>query len=453
MKRVLVLGAGLVSKPGVHYLLQQPDFYVTVASRTQSKAEKLVNHHPRAKATGLNVSDTAGLKKLIADSDLVISLVPYAYHPLIAQHCIEQKKPMITTSYVSDAMRQLDDRAKQAGILILNEIGLDPGIDHMSAMKIIDNVKKQGGLVTSFYSYCGGLPAPEANTNPFGYKFSWSPKGVLLAGKNPARYLLDGKEVFVPGPDLFTHYWVLNIEGLGKFEAYPNRDSLPYIEIYQLTGIKTMCRGTLRNLGWCETLKKIVDLGLLDDKIMDNLKDKTYKEWLTASIRLRADSSSSKDLISQVADFLAISKDSMIIKRLEWLGLFSDEPIGLEQGANIDILVKRMQEKMSYQAGERDMIVLKHEFVAEFPKEERKEKIESTLIDFGIPNGDSAMSRTVSLPAAIAAKLILNNKITLTGVQIPVIPEIYEPVLAELEKLNIVCKETITPLSTVDRQP
>jgi saccharopine dehydrogenase-like NADP-dependent oxidoreductase len=292
-------------------------------------------------------------------------------------------------------------------------------------MKIIHDVESQGGKVTSFRSYCGGLPAPEANTNPFGYKFSWSPRGVLLAGRNSARYLKDGKEVAVPGPELFTHYWILNVEGLGKFEAYPNRNSLPYIDTYQLRGISTMYRGTLRNLGWCETLKKIADLGLLDDKELANIKGLTYRAWLPeAPLK---------------------TTPGTIIKNFEWLGLFSDEPIGLEKGSNIDILVNRMQQKMPYQPGERDMIILKHEFIAEYPKEKRQEKIESTLIDFGIPNGDSAMSRTVSLPAAIAAKLILTGKIKALGVQIPVSPEIYKLVLAELETLKIVCKEKAFP--------
>jgi saccharopine dehydrogenase-like NADP-dependent oxidoreductase len=450
MKKILVLGAGLVSRPLVEYLLKQPDFQITVASRTVSKAEKLVGNHPRGKAIPLNVDDTTTLSKLIDDCDLAISLVPYAYHPVIAKYCIEKKKQMITTSYVSDAMRELDPKAKAAGILILNEIGLDPGIDHMSAMKIIHDVQNKNGKVTSFYSYCGGLPAPEANTNPFGYKFSWSPRGVVLAGRNSARYLKDGKEVAVPGPELFNHYWILNVEGLGKFEAYPNRNSLPYIDTYQLQGIGTMYRGTLRNLGWCETLKKIVDLGLLDDKQMDNLKGMTYNTWISqvvlelpeAVLRSASSISSTKQA---VANFLKVDKDSMIIKRFDWLGLFSDEPVGLEKGSNIDILVNRLQQKMWYQDGERDMIVLKHEFLAEYPKEKRKEKIESTLIDFGIPNGDSAMSRTVSLPAAIAAKLILTGKIKAQGVQTPVSPEIYKPVLAELETLNIVCKEKTAP--------
>ncbi|MEO0115444.1 MAG: saccharopine dehydrogenase C-terminal domain-containing protein, partial [candidate division WOR-3 bacterium] len=244
-KKILVLGAGLVARPLVDYLLKQSDFFVTVASRTASKAEKLIASHPRGKALEVNVSEPTVLANLIVETDLVISLVPYTFHPIVAQACIQYKKPMITTSYVGDAMRSLDQEAKAAGIIILNEIGLDPGIDHMSAMKIIHRVKNRGGRVISFYSYCGGLPAPEANNNPFGYKFSWSPKGVLLAGKNSARYLKDGKEIFIPGPELFSHYWVVEIEGLGKFEAYPNRDSLPYIELYGLVGISSMCRGTL----------------------------------------------------------------------------------------------------------------------------------------------------------------------------------------------------------------
>lgn len=441
MKKILVLGAGLVTKPLVDYLLKEPDFHVLVASRTVSKAEKLIGNHPHGKAIALNVDDAAALGRLISESDLAISLVPYAYHPVIAKYCIENKKQMITTSYVSDTMRELDPKAKAAGILILNEIGLDPGIDHMSAMKIIHDVQNKGGKVTSFYSYCGGLPAPEANTNPFGYKFSWSPRGVVLAGRNNGRYLKDSKEVNVPGPELFNHYWILNVEGLGKFEAYPNRDSLPYIDTYQLKGISSMYRGTLRNLGWCETFKKIVDLGLLDDKELPSLKGMTYSSWIGGLIK----APKKTDLKANLADILKIDKDSMIMKRFEWLGLLSDEPIKLEKGASIDILVDLLQQKMSYQKGERDMIVLKHEFLAEYSATKKKEKIESTLIDFGIPNGDSAMSRTVSLPAAIGAKLILTGKIKMTGVQIPVMPEIYEPVLAELETLRIVCKEKTFP--------
>lgn len=441
MKKVLVLGAGLVSKPLVDYLLKQPDFQLTVASRTVSKAEKLIASHQRGEAIALNVDDNQSLARLVADSDLVISLVPYAYHPVIAKHCIENKKQLITTSYVSDAMRELDSKAKAVGILILNEIGLDPGIDHMSAMKIIHRVQNKGGKVISFYSYCGGLPAPEANTNPFGYKFSWSPRGVVLAGTSSARYLKDGKEIIVPGPELFTHYWILNVEGLGKFEAYPNRNSLPYIDTYQLKGISTMYRGTLRNVGWCETMKKIVDLGILDDKEWASLRGMTYSSWISGLIKVPKKT----DLKQYLANFLKIDRDSMIMKRFEWLGLLSDESVGLEKGSNIDILVNLLQQKMWYQEGERDMIMLKHEFLVEYPETKKKEKIESTLIDYGIPKGNSAMARTVSLPAAIAAKLILTGKIKTTGVQIPVSPEIYEPVLAELETLKIVFKEKTTP--------
>jgi len=437
MENILVLGAGLVARPLIRYLLYQPDYKVRVASRTVSKAEKLIANHPRGEAIPLNVQDTKALKELVSCSDLVVSLVPYTYHPIVAEICIESKKPMVTTSYVSDAMRALDEKAKRAGVIILNEMGLDPGIDHMSAMRIIHRVWNNGGRVVSFYSYCGGLPAPEANTNPLGYKLSWSPRGVVLAGRNSARYLKDGKEVSVPSYELFTHYWMVSIEGLGEFEAYPNRDSIPYIEKYGLSGIETMYRGTLRNPGWCDTWKKIVDLGLLDDAEYE-IKGLTY----AGLIRRLIDSSSEKDLKGELARYLKIDEDSKIMERLEWLGLLEEEPIPLEKGSNLDVLAHRLQEKLQYEEGERDMIILQHEFVIEYPGN-HKERILSTLIDFGIPSGDTAMARTVSLPAAIGARLIVEGKISLSGVQIPVVSEIYEPVLRELEKQGISFKERV----------
>ena len=433
MKKVLVLGAGLVAKPLVDYLLSQPDLEVKVASRTVSKAEKLVGNHPRGKALPLNVEDVNALKKLVAETDLAISMVPYAHHVTVANLCIEFGKHMVTTSYVSPAMAELDGKAKQAGILILNEIGLDPGIDHMSAMKIIHNAQNQGRKITS---YCGGLPAPEANTNPFGYKFSWSPRGVVLAAKNTGRYFKDKKEVFIPGEKLFEHYWTLNIEGLGELEAYTNRDCLGYIKIYGLGDIDTIFRGTLRNLGWCDTWVSIGKLGLLDEKKRDDLGGLTFAGLLRKLI----DSKPEGNLKEDLASFLKLDQSSGVIKRLEWLGLLSEEPLPTDMGSALDVLAARLLEKLKYEENERDMIVLHHDFIAQ-DKEGKKEKITSTLIDFGIPGGDSSMSRTVGLPAAISANLILKNKINMTGVHIPVSPEIYNPVLGELEKLGIVCKE------------
>ncbi|UCB52846.1 MAG: saccharopine dehydrogenase NADP-binding domain-containing protein, partial [Candidatus Zixiibacteriota bacterium] len=421
MKKVLVLGAGLVSKPLVQYLLDQPDFHVTVASRTVSKAEKLVGDHTRGKALPLNVTDTDELRNLISDADLAISLVPYAHHVTVASLCIELKKQMVTTSYVSAAMQELDQKAKDAGVLILNEIGLDPGIDHMSAMRIIHDVQNRGGRIASFFSYCGGLPAPEANTNPWGYKFSWSPRGVVLAGKNPGRYLKDKKEVKVASEDLFAHFWPMNIEGVPPLEAYPNRDSIPYIQLYGISDADSMYRGTLRYPGWCQTLKKVVDLGLLDETGQD-VKGLSYADLLWKLMK----GEKGDDLKKKLAEHLEIGQDSEPVKRFEWLGLLGDDVIPAEKSSPLDVFANRLLEKLKYEEGERDMIVLHHEFMADFPGNKR-EKITSTLIDYGIPRGDSSMSRTVGLPAAIGAALILNGKIKETGVHIPVNPTIYEP--------------------------
>ncbi len=441
MKTVLVLGAGLVTRPLVRYLLDQPDFKVIVASRTVSKAEKLIDGHPRGEAKTLLVQDEDHLKDLISGSDLVISLVPWTYHPVVAKHCLELEKHLITTSYVKEAMQALDQQVKDKNLLFLNEIGLDPGIDHMSAMKIIHGVEERGGRIVSFFSYCGGLPAPEANTNPFGYKFSWSPRGVVLAGKNTGRYLKDGQEINVPSQDLFAHTWTLEIENIGELVAYPNRDSIPYIKTYGLKDAKSMFRGTLRNPGWCETWKKIVDLGLLDEQERSDWQEKTYADFTTTFVK-----ESSGNLRADLAGQLDLPEDSDILDRFEWLGLLGDEPLPVETSSPLDILANRLLEKMPYEEGERDMIILHHEFIAEYPELPAREKITSTLVDFGIPNGDSAMSRTVSLPAAVAAKMVLHGEIKATGVHIPVLPEIYEPVLKELEELGITFKERTTKL-------
>ena len=436
MKRVLVLGAGLVAGPLVRYLLNVEEFRVTVASRTVGKARRLIGGASNGAALSLDVEDEGALEALIADHDLSISLLPYVHHPLVARLCVKHRKQMVTTSYVKDEMRSLDRAAREADVILLNEIGVDPGIDHMSAMRVIDRIAETGGRLVSFTSNTGGLPAPDANDNPLGYKFSWAPRGVILAGKNPARYLADGETVEVPGPELFAHHWPCEVKGFGELEVYPNRDSLPYIEAYGIPTVRSMFRGTLRYPGWCDTMKTIVDLGLLDESERDDLDGLTF-----ARLTARLIGSDGVDLTADLADHLGIPADAKPITDLDWLGVFSDEPLPEGATTHLDVVAQRMLSKMEYAPGERDMLVMQHEFVVEHP--DRKERISSTMVDYGIPNGDSSMSRLVGLPAAIAARLILQGDIALTGVQTPVIPEIYEPVLGELATLGVSFRETV----------
>jgi len=431
MKNVLVLGAGLVAGPLTKYLLDQPDFSVVVADVEAARAARLVAGRPRGQAEVLDIANREALAAAIGRADLVISMVPYTFHPVVAAIAVDQGKHMVTASYVSPAMRELDARAREKGVILLNELGLDPGIDHMEAMRIIREVHDAGGRVLGFTSYCGGLPAPEANTNPFGYKFSWSPRGVLLASKNSARFLKDGRVVSIPAAELFAQPGIISISGLGEFEGYPNRDSLSYLETYGIPEALSVLRGTLRYPGWCETLRKMVELGLLDDAP----KNRSGSTFLGLMKEL-SQAAPGADARGAVAFRLGLEAGSAIIFRMDWLGLFEDRPLPAEKGSALDNLAALMIEKLQYAAGERDMIVLQHQFLAQTASG-RKERIVSTLIDYGVPGGDSSMSRTVGLPAAIGARLILEGKIRLTGVQVPVHPEIYGPILEELGTLGV----------------
>jgi len=437
MKKILVLGAGMVSKPLVRYLLEQPDYHVTMASRTVSKAEKIIKSHKQGTPVALNVLDDQHLEKLIAQSNVVVSLLPYTYHVKVARFCIKYKKHLVTTSYVSNEMKELDNLAKNANVILLNECGLDPGIDHMSAMRIIHDVEMNNGKIISFKSTTGALPSHEANNNPFGYKFSWAPRGVLLASKNSSKWLEDGKEISIPGEKLFENYYIQDVPDVGSFENYPNRNSVPYKNIYCLNDAKTVYRGTFRMTGWCETMRKIVELGWLEEKPIKDFSGKTYAD-LTRKI---IGAGLKDDLSKATARYLKLETYSTVIKRMEWLGLFSDEPLPKDKDNPLDYLNVLTLKKMSLGMDERDMIVMHHEFFVKYANKD--EYITSTLVDYGIPKGDSSVSRTVALPAAIAVKMILEGKIEINGVHIPVIPEIYEPILDELEELGIKFKEKI----------
>jgi saccharopine dehydrogenase-like NADP-dependent oxidoreductase len=439
MAHVTVLGAGLVAGPVVRHILEGSEHTVAVAARNTERAAALINGHPRGRAVAFDIADADALDRIVAESDVLVSMLPWIHHVTVADRCIAHKKHLVTTSYVSPAMRERHDAARDAGIVILMELGLDPGIDHMSAMKVIHGVRAKGGAVTSFRSYCGGLPAPEANDNPFGYKFSWSPRGVVLAARNAARYLRDGAEVVIPGPELFANPEIVSVEGAGSFEGYPNRDSISYIKTYGLEGVRSMFRGTLRNLTHCVTWKAMADLGLYDD-VNRTYPAGTFRDVMASLVGVSADG----DVEGAVAAKANIARDSVPIQKLTWLGMFERAALPDESISPLDALVARMVEKLQYSAGERDMIVLQHEFVAEYG--DRKEYIRSALVDFGVPNGETAMSRTVGLPAAIGVLRVLDKTIATPGVVVPVSPAVYEPILAELETLGIRFHEEVSAL-------
>lgn len=445
MKRVVVFGAGLVVRAHVHYLLEH-GFAVTVASRTVRKAEEILAGRPNGTPLAFDITvEPERLETIVADHDVAVSLLPWQFHPQVARACLNTGKHMVTTSYVKDEMQALDAEAREKGIILLNELGVDPGIDHMTAMQVIDRVHAEGGEITTFQSYCGGLPAPEANDNPYGYKFSWSPRGVLLAGLNASRYRREGKVLDVPGPELFDHVWPVEvvIDGVPtELQGYANRDSMPYTKVYGIDPRDMMFRGTLRFPHWCAIQKQAARIGWLRTDAIEGLGGKTYAD-LTA---LLAGVDGTDGLKGKLARRLDIDAEGPELAGMEWLGLLGNDPLP-GPAAPVDILTARMLEKMSYAEGERDMLVLQHTFVAEFA--DRTEHITSTMIDFGIPGGDSSMNRTVGLPAAVGVRFILEGRFTQPGVIVPVMKAFYEPALAELQRLGIHFEETVetTPKS------
>lgn len=427
MRRVLVLGAGMVSRPLVRYLLGRNDIEVTVATRSVRKAEAMLGGHQHARAVALDAGDLGAMRGLVGDADLVVSLLPPSMHVDAARLALAAGKHFVTTSYVSDAMCALDGPVRAAGLTFLNEVGLDPGIDHMSALSIIHGIQSRDGSVVSFHSYCGALPAPEADTNPWGYKFSWSPRGVILAGRNSARYLEDGCEKTLPGESLFSHHWFVDVKGFGEFEAYFNRDSIPYIEMYGLEGVVDMFRATLRYPGWSYTMQKLADLRYFD---LDELTGPpaTYAGLTRLLGKVPAD----VDVREELAESLQVDAGSDAMCRMEWLGLFAEEAIpwaDLPTISPLDALASLMLTRMPLEAGERDLCVMQHEVVGAFPSGERETTV-STLIVYGDP--DSAIARTVGLPAAISVDMILDGRISDRGVLMPVSASVYKPILDEL---------------------
>ncbi|MCX6253536.1 MAG: saccharopine dehydrogenase NADP-binding domain-containing protein [Bacteroidia bacterium] len=433
MNKVLILGAGLVVKPMVEYLLEN-GFRLMIASPMKERADQMIRGNPNGSSIDWSMDDPAMLERLVTEYDIIVSLLPYKYHADVASVCLRHGKSLVTTSYVQPGITVLEDAAKNAGVLFLSEIGLDPGIDHMSAMRIIDHIHNKGGEVEEFYSLCGALPAPEAADNPLKYKFSWSPKGVILASRNSALYLKKGRTVFIEPSTLFKDRFNYNFPGIGDLDVYPNRDSISYIDIYGIPETKTMYRGTFRYKGWCEALDAMKSLNMLDDTVKD-YHGKSYAEFLA-----ERGGTEVPDLKKKIAHRLGIPGRSQAIKSLDYLGFFSDEKLQFNETSPFEITSDRMIKKMLLSDDERDMVILQHIFLASYP-DGKREVIKSSMLDFGSPSTNTSIARTVALPAAIAVKMILEKKIDLKGVYRPVVPQIYNPILNELKTLGIEMKE------------
>ncbi|KAI0806568.1 Apo Saccharopine reductase [Xylaria sp. FL0064] len=445
-RQVLMLGAGFVTRPTLD-VLSDAGIKVTVACRTLKSAQDLSKGVKNAHPISLDVTDDKALDAEVAKNDLVISLIPYTFHATVIKSAIRQKKHVVTTSYVSPAMLELDQQCKDAGITVMNEIGVDPGVDHLYAIKTISEVHEAGGKILSFLSYCGGLPAPENSDNPLGYKFSWSSRGVLLALRNAASYYQGGKVVNVEGPALMAEAKPYPIYPGFAFVAYPNRDSTPYKERYHIPEAQTIVRGTLRYAGFPEFIKLLVDLGFLSDEENSALKEPISWKEATQKI-IGASGNSEQELISTVASKASFKDDEergRLLAGLKWIGLFSSEKI-VPKGNPLDTLCATLEQKMQFEEGERDLVMLQHKFEIE-NKDGSRETRTSTLCEYGAPVGSggySAMAKLVGVPCAVAVKQVLDGVISDKGILAPMSPKINDPLIKELkEKYGIECKEKV----------
>jgi len=435
MKNILVIGAGRSAVTLIKYLLDNSivnNWQVTVADFSIELAELAVVNHENGKAIFFNVTDEMQRKSEIGNADIVISMLPASLHITVAKDCIALGKNLVTASYVSKEIAELDEQARQAGVLLLNEIGLDPGIDHMSAMQVIEDIKENGGELTSFKSFCGGLVHPDYDTNPWNYKFTWNPRNVVLAGQGTAQYIKQGKYKYIPYTKLFERTEVMEVLDAGEFEGYANRDSLGYRSAYGLEGIPTLFRGTLRRKGYCKAWNMFVQLGMTDDTYkVENSENLTYR----AFINLFFPYNNQLSVEEKFCSYLNLSQDSEEFRKIEWLGVFTDIIVGLKDASPAQILQKICEEKWTLGVEDKDMIVMQHQF--EYVENGEQKKLNSSLLVFGDDPRYTSMAKTVGLPVAIAAKLILNGKIKSTGVKIPTTKDIYVPVLKELEENGI----------------
>jgi len=436
MKNILILGAGLSASSMIRYLLSlatENDWYLKIVDQDLELVKRKINNQPNAEALSFNALDPHERRPAIGHSDLVISMLPARFHVEVAKDCIDLRVNLITPSYISPEMRALDNEAKEAGIIIMNEIGVDPGIDHMSAMKIIHAVQNKGGHLTSFKSFCGGLIAPESDTNPWHYKFTWNPRNVILAGQGGAAcFIQNGEYKYIPYNRLFSRTERFSIGEYGEFDGYANRDSLSYRSTYGIEDIPTIYRGTLRRPNYCQGWDVFIELGMTDDTYkMAHSEDLTPRYFLNAFLPYN------RHLTVEEKLKLFLREDRMYLYPLfESIGIFdNDKTFGFENASPAQLLEKLLAQKWKLEEGDKDMLVMYHEF--EYTHNNKEYKIVSSMINVGEDQIYTSMSNTVGLPVAIAAKMILKGELLEKGVTLPIHAEIYEPILNELENFNI----------------
>ena len=439
MKNILVTGAGRSASSLIKYLLDnstKENWKVTVGDVSLDLVKQKTGNHANARALELDINNQEQREEEIQHADLVISMLPASMHINVAKDCVRFKKHLVTASYVSKEMGELNEEAIKAGVVLINENGLDPGIDHASAMKVIDEIHQQGGELISFKSYCGGLVAPECNDNPWGYKFSWNPRNVILAGQGTAQYIENGEYKYIPYNRLYTQTNTVEVKGYGRFDAYANRDSLSYRKSYSIENIPTMLRGTLRMEGYCKAWNVFVKLGITDDTYkIEASNTLTYRNLIEAYLP-----DSNKTIKEKLTAFMGNDIDADTLSKIELTGILSDEKITLKDAAPAQILQELLERKWKLLEHDKDMIVMQHQFQYKTRSGDIK-NITSSLIVKGEDQTYTAMAKTVGLPLAIVTKLIVQNKITSRGVVIPTIKEIYEPLLKELETLGVKFEE------------
>ncbi len=440
MKKILIIGAGLSTISLIEYLLENAEKYdwqITVGDISEENARRKVNGNPRGTAKIFNINDDLESWNTIANHDVVISMLPASLHHLVAEKCIDLRKPMLTASYATDPIKALDEKAKKAGVPILMELGLDPGIDHMSALKVMHRIKEEGGKLTSFYSFTGGLVAPESDNNPWNYKFTWNPRNVVVAGQGVSQFILNGRYKYIPYHRLFDRVMTRKILQYGDFEVYANRDSLKYREIYGLDDIPSLYRGTVRKPGFAKAWNVFVRLGLTEDNyVIEDSENMTYRQFVNAYLRYEPN----VPVEIKLQEYCTNAADPVVFEKLKWLGIFDDRKIGLKNATPAQILQKLLEEKWTMDPDDKDMIVMQHEF--KYTTADNQDKmIVSAMAYIGQNQEKTAMAVTVGLPLAITTKLLLTGKIDLTGINLPVHKQIYEPVLNELREHGIIFEE------------